>query len=221
VGNSIRPAFGGKGDEGNLPLLGQLSATVLITCVLVIVVVAPAFAYSHDAAKQYAYQWALSYNVDFVHFSSDCANFVSQCLYAGSYPFTGAFNNNNSSWWYNWPGYPYVGSSDTWRLAANLRQFLVADYPGGWLWFEYHGVAPPQSMNLWAGDVVFYDFDANDIPDHAALKVGEGYDPNSWPSGSLVDAHNNNRYRAIWHLRPYNNYQWAHRYWGYHVDTAN
>lgn len=54
-----------------------------------------------------------------------------------------------------------------------------------------------------------------------AIKMGEGYDPNSWPSGSLVDAHNSDRYHVIWHLRPYNNYQWAHRYYGYHIDTAN
>jgi hypothetical protein len=33
-----------------------------------------------------------------------------------------------------------------------------------------------------------------------SIKIGEGYDPNSWPSGSLVDAHT----RARYHVDPAN-----------------
>lgn len=196
---------------------------LLFCCVFAVLMLVPAstaLAYNHTNAKNHADTWALSHHPAFRFWNSDCANFVSQSLLAGGYPFRNPPYNTDWDWWYFVD--PGAYWSLTWSTAPHLRKFLVNDRPGGWEWFQY--VQPytiPQTVNIWAGDVVVYDWDGDAWGDHVSLKIGEGYDPNSWPSGSLVDAHTTARYHVIWHLRPYNNYQWAARYWGYHVDPAN
>lgn len=195
-----------------------MCAALLLACMFCYA--EPAFAYNTADAVDYADEYALSWNPAYVPMEHDCANFVSQCLQNGGYPNHGYPNNTNYTWWYVL--LPYDSWSTTWSMATNLRKFLLYDNPGGYQWFYY--VQPcsiPQSNSLYSGDVVFYDLDSDGYPDHTALQIGQGYDPNSWPSGSLVDAHTNNRYHVIWHLRPYNGYQWATRYWGFHIDSGN
>ena len=206
--------------------MGKIGRKVLmLCCILAVLTLAPAgsaLAYTHSAAVTYADRWANGFNPVYLHWDSDCANFVSQCLRAGAYPLVNPPSNTDYDWWYTWSLSGTPTWSLTWSTAPHLRKFLVNDMPGGWEWFQYvQPCAIPQSVNIWAGDVVVYDWDGDSWGDHVSIKIGEGYDPNSWPSGSLVDAHTHARYHVIWHLRPYNQYQWAARYWGDHVDPAN
>ena len=58
-----------------------------------------AFAYNPGAAIEYAQKYAYDYNSDYKNYNSsggDCANFVSQCLYAGGLAMTDGWHYRNS-----------------------------------------------------------------------------------------------------------------------------
>lgn len=90
--------------------------------------------YNRDAAIAYANQWYnhdkyTDHNPDYVHYKSDCANFVSQCLAAGNM-------TQNSAWYYN--GHPTIDSQneeldneknapdvgEAWRMANRQYRFF-------------------------------------------------------------------------------------------------
>ena len=79
-------------------------------------------AYNRDNAVSYAKQYANNYNPNYVDYatypgSSDCANFVSQCLYTGGIAM-------NDDWHYRYPGYSSPVVSTAWRGAQSLRDFV-------------------------------------------------------------------------------------------------
>ena len=79
-------------------------------------------AYNRDNAVSYAKQYANNYNPNYVDYatypgSSDCANFVSQCLYTGGIAM-------NDDWHYRTPGDPNPVVSTAWRGAQSLRRFV-------------------------------------------------------------------------------------------------
>jgi hypothetical protein len=135
----------------------------------------------------------------------------------GNYPFR---------WSGNLPWYCYKSSSGwqystAWVRANTLRNFLLADIPGGYDWGTY---APQQSNTNVAslGDAIFYDWSGDGIWDHAAIEVAySGRDPNSGYSGDLIDQHTYDRYHAIWNLWPYNDSRWTTKINIMHVDSAN
>jgi len=78
--------------------------------------------YNRDKAVSYARQHAYNYNPDYIDYatyagSSDCANFVSQCLSAGDIAMT-------DTWYYRYPGYSNPSVSTAWRGAQSLRRFV-------------------------------------------------------------------------------------------------
>lgn len=78
--------------------------------------------YNRDNVVSYAKQYAYNYNPNYIDYatyegSSDCANFVSQCLYAGGIAMT-------DTWYYRYPGYSSPSVSTAWRGAQSLRRFV-------------------------------------------------------------------------------------------------
>ena len=88
----------------------------------------PTGMYSPSKAQQYADAWWNSYNPRYKKNDFDCANFVSQCLYAG-----GLATMDNS--WHNWEYHVGVFHtlkhvtisriSDAWGKATSLRKWLI------------------------------------------------------------------------------------------------
>jgi len=83
--------------------------------------------YNREKAVEYAHTWAFGRNPQYLDFSSlggDCANFASQCLYAG----TGVMNYTPVMGWY------YKNSNDrtpSWTGVQYLQDFLLgAKTPG-------------------------------------------------------------------------------------------
>ena len=82
----------------------------------------PVLPYDRAAAVQYALRWALSRNPewpDFTHLGGDCANFVSQCLYAGAprMNFT-----PDTGWYYR----SLADRAPAWSGAQFLYRFLLS-----------------------------------------------------------------------------------------------
>lgn len=95
--------------------------------------------YSPILAAEYAQEYWTEYNTEYISFSGDCANFVSQCLYAGNLPMT-------SSWY-------YYGSNDysySWINVNYLRPFLKTVSGATYLNNPWYG-------DISLGDVLFYD----------------------------------------------------------------
>jgi len=72
--------------------------------------------YNRMAAVNYAHKWANSYNPLYVHYDSDCTNFVSQCIYAGAPKM-----NRSAGWYYLTPS---IGGP-AWINVKNLWNFLI------------------------------------------------------------------------------------------------
>jgi hypothetical protein len=199
-----------------------LPAVIVLACTMTIV--SPVAAYNPTAAKTYADTWWHSRNSSYKNFDpNDCTNFVSQALHAGGgYPFqgTGGSTTNYNNWFiqnilgiWNW--------SHTWSVAPDLLNFLYYDYPGGYA-RGYFAPYQGSSSGGVVGDVVFYDWGDDQGVSHDSIQVAYGTDPNSGWVGDLVDAHDSDRYHAIWHLRPYNANLAALTYITVvHVDAGN
>lgn len=183
----------------------MLSLTLALTVALCLPMSAFA-AYSGTDAIAYADAHALNYNpLVPAGIGGDCANFVSQCLFAGGMEM--------NSKWYNYP-YESGAHSTSWYGADSLKNYLKNDYGATRLvskW-TYDGRASSyevvnNSANL-VGDgreVIFYSWRDTNTVDHAAICIGTGLDVTERNYyGDLIDAHTTDRYHAIWHLRPYN-----------------
>ncbi len=137
------------------------------------------FEYDASAAAAYADKWAMSYNPAYPNFKRDnvdCANFVSQCLYAGGIPLTYRWNIKGTT-------EAYVN----WVNNSALHDYLV-NYG-----FGTH-VENPTSADLKAGDLVFYKWKrTNSRTNHVTIVVGKN------ASGvPVIDSHTNARYHTVW-----------------------
>lgn len=140
------------------------------------------YTYSYTDAVAYAQRYATSYNPAYENYNSiggDCANFVSQCLYAGGLPMTDKWYYRNGS------------RTGSWSLADGLFKYVS----------ENCGTAivnsdPGQVVgNVTAGNPVFYYSSSKGRYSHTAICVGVN------ASGvPVVAAHNNDHVRAIWTL---------------------
>ena len=109
-------------------------------------------------ALDYAEAWALGRNTSmYKSFNADCANFVSQCLFAGG-------KEKNSSWYMNkhWYGFTY---SDNWTVAHNLAVYAANN--SNWLYGgTYNGIAQYISSyaalsynpSIHSGDIILYNW---------------------------------------------------------------
>ena len=90
----------------------------------------------------------------------DCANFISQCLYAGGL-------NATSNWYpvYRGQDYRKVSGGTTWVSASDLFTYLRKQG------FNYARVNSRLS-NIHKGDIVFIDFDNDGYADHSTICTG-------------------------------------------------
>jgi hypothetical protein len=118
-------------------------------------------AYDRGRAVAYAHRWAMGRNkayFDFTGMGGDCANFISQCLYAGC----GVMNYTQGAGWY----YNSVNSrSPSWSGVQPLYDFLTTNKKNG----PYGSEMP--FPNAEKGDVVQLSFDGK-VFRHSLLVVG-------------------------------------------------
>lgn len=129
-------------------------------------------AYNRQSAVQYALTYALKPNPAYRYFplvndtSGDCANFVSQCLYAGNAPMI--FSGNNQ-WFYN-KNSTTSTKDDTWSLSWTIAHSLY--------WYlkinskknntGIKGLEVQGTNNLNLGDLAFYE-DYKGVIFHSAI----------------------------------------------------
>ena len=113
--------------------------------------------YSATAGVEYARRYALSYNREWYFYTSggDCANFVSQSLFAGGMSMSSRWHcyDSNSS--------AYCMDDYTWIRAHDLMQYLV-DMGGT-------KIVNPSPSQFSLGDAVFYDWDLDGGINHSAI----------------------------------------------------
>lgn len=140
------------------------------------------FPYNRAAAVRYAARWALSRNpmwADFTFLGGDCANFVSQCLFAGALP----MNYTPDTGWY-WRS--LADRAPAWSGVQFLHRFLTRPSGPG-------PFAAETSLSLLLpGDVIFLHNGSRLY--HALFVLTLGPDP-------LAAAHTDDAY-----LRPLSSY---------------
>jgi len=153
--------------------------------------------YDRAAAKAYADRYALSYNPAYTSFSSDCADFGSQVMFAGGYPQFGS--TYASGWWYDKNGTSAPGN-DTYSHAW----IAVANQQGAWN-VKYTDFVSSIS-GVTTGDFIYYDWTGDGTWDHVAELVGT----NS-AGQKVVDAHTTDHYHVYWKLGSSScRYRYAH-----------
>lgn len=167
--------------------------------------------YSGSAAANYADTYAINNNLQYISYSEDCANFVSQAMYAGGFSFVNPYGSPTdlANWWdfdavnqYIYSG--HVPSSNSATVADDLWQFLHLDNPGGTFEgsFSYNGganTAPAFTPNsVVTGDALFYDWGQGLGISHTAMQVGWGTDQYGY-YGNWVDEHTSNRQDIFGH----------------------
>jgi len=167
--------------------------------------------YNGAAAAAYADTYWQTYNPAWPSFASqggDCANFVSQALYAGgiamrtSPPYSG-----NAAWYMLQSRRHHWSYAPSWINVQDQSIFALQHLPGVTQVASYYGIAPGQTVadNASQGDIVLYDFNNDGIYDHESIVVAsDGTNPDGSTNWDLVDAHTNNRYHAYWTLAQYN-----------------
>ncbi|MDI6815977.1 MAG: amidase domain-containing protein [Actinomycetota bacterium] len=186
---------------------------VLVLCSLVMVLVPAAnayAAYNATGAASYAESWVSNSqtlrNPEFPSFSSDCTNFTSQALNWGGGKAELYGSSEDTKWYCDKTWYGTFQYSNSWSVASyfyNLWMAQGATSLGSWY-------APSSNSNsaLSKGVLLSYDWDNNGSKDHMGIVTNTGTDPTSPSySGNLQCQHSTDRYRAIWHLRPYNTYR--------------
>ena len=138
------------------------------------------------------------YNKSYASFNSvggDCANFTSQCIYAGGMPQVVTKAYGNDGWYYK----TSTNRSATWTGATNLRQWM-ADNRGHLVNLVAYDKKTKKSStannaknNVFAGSPVFYSTKADGTFQHAVLCVGTN------SAGTpIINSHNTNRWHSLW-----------------------
>ena len=163
------------------------------------------FTYSPTKAKKYADKWWYCRNPEYKKNKYDCANFVSQCLYAGGLSkMTGA-----SSW--GWHHYNISGAfqiSNAWGKAADLYNWLLKNHCSSSkiirgtkddkikLLYKYSNNI--QKNYKYCTYAIFYDWTNNGSIDHATL------------SGQMYKSKNN--YDIYYYAHSSDRAGWKRRY---------
>lgn len=119
--------------------------------------------YNAIAAAEYAKRYAINYNKEWYFYSNggDCANFVSQALFAGGMPMTWnwhSYDSNVHAYRMNNPS--TAKDPFTWIRAQQLCDYLASI--GGQV------ITNPSASDFAIGDAVFYDWDGGRL-DHSAI----------------------------------------------------
>lgn len=146
--------------------------------------------YDPNAAAEYAdtyvYHGAYGdiyseyYNSAYVNFNAyggDCANYTSQCIYAGGMPMVYGAAYSTNSWYYR----TGTDRSATWTGAVQLRN---------WMGDNRGRRTTASDSTIYKGSPVFYSGGGNN---HAVICVGRN------SSGTpIIDSHNNDYYHVVW-----------------------
>ena len=136
------------------------------------------------------------YNKDYASFNpygGDCANFTSQCIYAGGMPQVVTKAYANDGWFYK----TSTNRSATWTGATNLRQWMANNrgHLVNLVKFEdgKSSTVNNAKNNVFAGSPVFYSTKADGSFQHAVLCVGTN------SAGTpVINSHNTNRWHSMW-----------------------
>lgn len=113
-------------------------------------------------------------NFDTVGTGGDCANFVSQCMRAGGWPFDYRETALNKEWWYRRVGDDRFDASGndwwscTWSLADSHFRYMRAN----------HGLGinllrnPRLARTLSRGDTIYYDWEGDGVLNHSSIVTG-------------------------------------------------
>ncbi len=143
--------------------------------------------YDRPAAQAYADKYALSYNPTYARFSGvDCANFASQCAFAGDMPTAGS--TSGSGWWYD-----KHGSSSPSDDTYSLSWINVTKQIGYWNTRRTDWATSAGALSR--GDFIYYDWSGDGYWDHVAVVAGT----NS-AGQKIIDAHTTDLYHAYWKL---------------------
>lgn len=171
---------------------------VLDNSQLNIVMALPGTTYDVGKAVDYADKWVYKgiysgmntsyYNLaEFGYSSSDCANYVSQCLYNGGIPFnegTGRLNTSTTQWWFDTSATNKIDNYDIspmpWRHVNSFANYWIAQ-----------GVTSVNSTqsNSYPGNPVY--FIRSDGTGH--VWICTGYNSSGVP---IFNAHNNDVYHV-------------------------
>jgi hypothetical protein len=157
--------------------------------------------YQRVQALQYAALYWNGYNPLFRYFpGADSANFVSQALWAGGMPME-VTGRRDQGWWYLGPNEQW---SYSWAVVHSLRWYL-----------EGSGRAQrhQEAKELEIGDVILYDWDGDDVWQHAVLVIG--FDPAGEP---LVAAHSAPAWGRPWRYTDSPQYRPNTAYMFFHVE---
>ncbi len=114
-------------------------------------------------AITYAQKYWNSRNPNYYYYNrGDCANFVSQCLYAGGF-------SNMTGKWYSYKNKNKWNVSESWRLVKKLMQWLMNSCH-----YSAHTFSSKKSLlnykkNIHVGDVAFISTGYNGSVSHAIL----------------------------------------------------
>lgn len=179
----------------------RIAATLAVA--LQLVFATSAAAYTRSTATAYAESWWSTYNTFWVRYDNDCANFVSQAIFAGGVP----MNYSQANPWYAEYGAGHA-YSQSWRLVSYNRGFFLNDtHPGGYIVNAYYG-KPTAATSGVAGDIVYYGwrgdryFDTD--PHESIIVVTNGWATSYSDYGALVDAHTTARHKEYWTLYRFN-----------------
>ena len=149
--------------------------------------------YSRSGARDYAYGYALSYNPAYVRYDCqnvDCANFVSQALWAGGQTPAGAWQRVKTS---------NCGVQNKW--GGNALEWYNNRYLQAWVVGTGRGATVGGMGVLQNGDLVNYDW-AGGGTDHIAM-VTNG-------AQNLVSCHTSDRQNVNWTLGGAASYTFTH-----------
>jgi len=132
--------------------------------------------YIKKAAVKYAINWWNKRNKDYYSYSTDCANFVSQCLHAGGIAMNSEWHSYriettsfslkglvSSKFRYDWD------VSEAWRLVGpQYNYFKNSSYVSGELTVTSSNYMTKMD-GVQIGDLLYFDYNGNGIPTHAAI----------------------------------------------------
>ncbi|WP_301171467.1 amidase domain-containing protein [Brevibacillus nitrificans] len=156
-----------------------------------LLVVHGAGGYNPWNAVAYAERYWNSPNPAYPHFTDDCTNFISQCLYAGGIPMLFS-KEKGRGWWIR------TGKGGEWSYSWSVAHALYLMLKSGAA--PMRAVTKSSPDQLEPGDIICYDFDGDGRFQHNTIVVAK--DANNMP---LVNAHTTDS---------------SMRYWAYEDSTA-
>lgn len=156
--------------------------------------------YSRNKAKAYIDAYWQNYNPAYPTFhggGGDCANFVSQVVYAGGMPWVDDGNPNHYTWANNWYCKPGASNRDgdkritlTWKVAASFRRHFEKRV-ARLLVIKYQDAINNMSdlvNQVYVGDPVQFCY-TNGTPYHTLIVTGFSWDKAAGVSDIVLASH--------------------------------